>query len=70
MRIRYQALVLFFSATLSLLPWHSRFAYAEEEKTGFLHQATLTGTWGGTRQNLADKGVNFEFIYTAMLWAM
>lgn len=51
--------------TLSSRHW----AQAAEENTDespkdFWHRETLTGDWRGVRQSLADRGVNFEFIYT------
>jgi len=35
-----------------------------EEKKGFWGWETLTGGWGGMRERLSEKGVDFEFIYT------
>ncbi|MBX7148505.1 carbohydrate porin [bacterium] len=56
-------LAIFFGLTALLSPTLSR---AEElaEKQTFFTQDTLTGNWGGLRDDLSDKGFDFEFIYT------
>ena len=33
--------------------------------TNWLEQDTLTGNWGGYRQQLTESGVTFEAVYTA-----
>lgn len=52
--------VLFF---LGISYFSNTFASVDKPKS-FWQWDTITGDWWGARQDLADKGVNFEFVYT------
>jgi len=47
----------------------SNFAFADAEKVPDWNEQTLFGDWGGTRSDLYNKGVNFEFIHKSDMLA-
>lgn len=47
----------------------SNFAFADAEKVPDWNARTLFGDWGGTRSDLYNKGVSFEFIYKSDMLA-
>ena len=61
--LRWLLCLVFIFSALSA-SFHASAEEAEEAPRDFWHRPTLTGSWGGARQSLANHGVNFDFVYT------
>ena len=58
------AVIVLFGISLSVKAWAQEISSANPYSGDFWSRSTLTGDWGGVRNDLAKKGVTFDLSLT------